>query len=79
MDSEKTIETYCGNIRERLEACRTRSVAVALKERLCSELRYNCESEMVNNVLTFHVDQMIAEIFDENGKNKLLEYRNETN
>ena len=79
MDTEKTIEKYCGNIRERLLVCRTRSVAFALKERLCSELQFHCTSEMVNNVLSSHVNSMINEIFDENGKNKLLEKKNEKN
>ena len=73
MDTEKTIEKYCGNIRERLQVCRTRNIALALKERLCTELQLHCVSDMVNNVLLNHVDKIIDEIFDENGNNKLLE------
>jgi len=72
-NTEKTILTYCGDIRERLMACRTRVIAVALKERLCAELQINCLSSMVNNVMRKHVDQMIDEIFDETGKNRFLE------
>ena len=80
MDIEKTIKKYCGNIRERVEACRSKEVALALKERLCSELSHDCASEMVNNVLLLHVDKIIEQVFDENGKNiKLLEKNNETN
>jgi hypothetical protein len=73
MNSEKIIQQNCGNIRERLLACRSKSVAFALKDRLCSELKLNCQSNMVNNVLNEHVDQLIQEIFDQNGKNKYLE------
>lgn len=73
MESESTIKKYCGDIRERLLACRTKSIAFALKERLCSELRLNCQSNMVNNVLNAHVDRLIDEIFDHDGKNKFLE------
>lgn len=73
MDSEKIILQNCGNIKERLLACRSKNVAFALKDRLCSELKLNCQSNMVNNVLNEHVDQLIQEIFDQNGKNKYLE------
>ncbi len=78
MDTEKTIAKYCGNIRERLQACRTRNIALVLKDRLCAELQFYCASEMVNNVLLNHVDKIIDELFDENGNNKLLEKTNET-
>lgn len=73
MNTDKIITENCGNIKDRLIACRTKNVAYALKERLCSELQLNCESNMVNNVLNAHVDQLINEIFDQNGKNKFLE------
>ena len=73
MDSEQTIQQYCGNIKERLLACRNKRVAVALKDRLCTELQLNCKSDMVNNVLNAQVELMINEIFDQNGKNKFLE------
>jgi len=77
MDTEKIIQKNCGNIKERLRACRTINVAFALKERLCSELQLKCESKMVNNVLNEHVDQLINEIFDQDCKNKYLEARHE--
>lgn len=73
MDTEQTIQKYCGNIRERILACRSKNVAVALKERLCTELQSNCESNMINNVLQDHVDGIIEQVFDERGKNRFLE------
>ncbi len=79
MNTEKIISENCGNIKERLLACRTKNVANALKERLCSELKLNCESNMVNNVLNKHVDLLINDIFDQNGSNKYLEARHEAN
>ena len=78
MNSDETIEKYCGDIRERLLACRSINVAYALKERLCFELRLNCESDMVNNVLNAHVDLMIEEIFDQDGRNRYVETRYES-
>ena len=77
MDSDETIQHYCGNIRERLLACKSVKVARALKERLCSELNLNCASEMVHNVLMANVDKMISDIFDQDGKNRYLEASNE--
>ena len=79
MNIDKVISENCGNIKERLMACRTKNVAFALKDRLCSELRLNCESNMVNNVLNEHVDLLINEIFDQSGNNKFLEARYEAN
>jgi len=77
MNTEKIIAKNCGNIKDRLLACRTVNVAYALKDRLCSELRLDCESNMVNNVLNAHVDLLINEIFDQDGKNKFLEAHHE--
>jgi hypothetical protein len=77
MDSETIIEQNCGNIKQRLMACRSRDIANALRDQLCSELRLNCESSMVNNILNTHVDHLIEEIFDQNGHNKYLEAHNE--
>ncbi len=72
-EQEDIIRRYCGNIRERLAACRERSAALALKELMCSELNRHCESQMIKNVLQVHVDRLIDELFDEKGKNKQLE------
>ena len=77
MNSEQTIQKYCGNIRERLLACRTKEIALALKARLCDELGQNCSSHMVTNVLKDHVDQLIREIFNQKGRNTYLEVTNE--
>jgi hypothetical protein len=72
-EEDITIRQYCGDIKERLLACRSRTIAVTLKERLCTELKTNCVSSMINNILQAHVDQLINEIFDHDGKNKFLE------
>ncbi|MBN1465234.1 hypothetical protein JXA02_05695 [candidate division KSB1 bacterium] len=73
MDLDEQIQKSCGNIRERLLACRSARIANALRDRLCSELRSNCDSEMVHNALMANVGQMIKEIFDQNGRNRYLE------
>lgn len=75
METENIIRQYCGDIRERLLACRSRSVAMVLKDRLCTELNDACVSSMIKNVLQVHVDRLIDEIFDAKGKNKFLEKR----
>lgn len=67
------IRQYCGDIRSRLAACRDRHVAMALKERLCQELDAHCVSSMIKNVLIKNVEQLMDEIFDKDGKNKLME------
>ena len=72
MDANKTIEKYCGNIGDRLRVCRSRSIAIALKDRLCSRLRIQCVSDIVNNVLREHVDKIIDDMFDENVKKQSI-------
>ena len=73
MSMEDIIYQHCGDIRFRIKACRSKKVAELLKDRLCRELSLNCESDMVNNVLQIYVDNIIANTFDDNGKNKYLE------
>lgn len=75
METDNIIRQHCGDIRERLIACRSRSVAIVLKDRLCNELQGACVSSIIKNVLEVHVDRLIDEIFDSNGKNKFLEKR----
>jgi hypothetical protein len=71
--SLKLIQTHCGDIRQRIQACRSRQIAEQLKGRLCGELQGDCPSEMVVTLLSKHVDQIIDQTFDENGKNRYLE------
>jgi hypothetical protein len=68
----ETIEKYCGDIRLRIQSCKSKNVAEILKENLCSELDLSCKSEMVKNVLIKYVDQIIDETFDKSGKNRTL-------
>jgi hypothetical protein len=58
------IEKYCGNIEERIKACRTKEAAVLLKKRMCRELREHCKSDMVHNSLKYQIDQLIDGIFN---------------
>jgi len=69
----KIIQEHCGDIIERIRACRSRAIAEQLRERLCGEVAQRCPSPLVQNVLLRHVDRIIAETFDENGDNKFLE------
>ena len=74
MDSQMdNINKYCGDIGERIRACRTIHIANVLKDRLCSELEPNCQSEIVRQVLQRHIDQLIKRTFDSKGRNIYLE------
>ncbi len=74
MDSQlDIINKYCGDIGERIRACRSIHIANVLKERLCSELEPNCQSEIVRQVLRRHIDQLIQSTFDDKGRNIYLE------
>ncbi len=67
------IQKHCGDVAARIRACRSRSVAEALKERLCSEVNTLCVSPVVHNMLMRHVDNIIEETFIAQGKNRYLE------
>jgi len=70
---DSIIQKYCGDIQKRISACRTKSVAELLKDRLCNELDQGCQSEMIKNIMRKHVDELIIQVFDQDGKNKKLE------
>ncbi len=72
-DQKNIIIRSCGDIHKRIKVCRSRSVAEMLKQRLCDELETNCKSDVVRQLLEQHVDQLISEVFDKQGRNKYLE------
>lgn len=67
------IEKNCGDIRERIRSCRSKTVAELLKKRMCSELSVDCSNKDAINRLENYVDELIVKTFDSNGKNKYLE------
>ncbi|HPG39771.1 MAG TPA: hypothetical protein PLP19_13480 [bacterium] len=74
MDSElKIIKKYCGQIEERINACKSRDIAVLLMNRLCAELEQNCKNSNVMEYLQKHVSILITNYFDKNGNQKLME------
>ena len=60
---EEIIQKLCGPVEKRIEACADLQVAQFLKERLCSELQQNCNSEIVINFLNKYVDGLIKHKF----------------
>ena len=62
--TEEKITKYCGNIEDRIKACRTKEAAVLLKTRMCRELRESCLSEIINNTLNYQIDQLIKATFE---------------
>ncbi len=67
------ISESCGDIEERLRACRSRQIALQLRQCLCRELAYSCTSPEMQRLLQNHIDELIKETFDENGMNRYLE------
>jgi len=71
-NSETIIQNICGDVAERIRACRSREVAEMLKQQLCNELTIHCKSEIVRNLMQHHIDKLINETFDNSGKNLSL-------
>ena len=69
----KIIEQHCGQVTERIKACKRKHIAEALKQRLCTELDLGCHSEMIKNVLNKYIDDIVKKTFDANGNNIYLE------
>jgi len=79
MESEMLIiKKYCGNIEERIKACKNKQIAEYLKNQLCYELELNCKSDIVMNVLQSYINKLIKTTFDKNGNNITLESDYET-
>jgi hypothetical protein len=70
---KQIIKTFCGDIEERIRACRSKEIAELLANRVCAEAEKGCKSKMVNGVLKSHIDKLIRKVFDQNGNNKYLE------
>jgi len=66
------ISKYCGDVEERIKACRSRAVAEHLKNHLCDELKANCKSEIIHNFLKHYANDLILKYFDKSGRNKLI-------
>jgi hypothetical protein len=73
MDREDSIiAKYCGNVEDRIKACRSKEVANFLKSHLCRELKMNCQDAAVNAFLKKYVDELILQYFDGEGHNKAI-------
>lgn len=69
----KIIGFFCGDIQERIKACRSREIAELLKNRVCDELAEMCKSDVIRLVLLHQVSKLIDQTFDSSGKNIYLE------
>jgi hypothetical protein len=67
------VQKYCGDVVARIRACRNKEVALMLSGRICTEFSKNCSSPVVQNLLHKHIDDVIQDTFDRNGKNRYLE------
>ena len=73
----KIINTFCGDIEDRIKACRSKEIAELLADRLCIEVDLGCHSSIVQNVLKSHINQLIGQVFDRQGNNRFLEEQDE--
>ena len=76
--AEEKIVRYCGDINDRIKACKSEEAARLLKKRMCRELQENCKSEMIQSVLNYQIDRIIFETFDKPAENnsKMEEQKN---
>jgi len=70
--NENLIKKYCGDIEERITACRSRKVAEQLKKFLCAQLKMHCQDEFVNKELKTRLDELINKYFTDDGQNRLI-------
>jgi hypothetical protein len=56
---EQIIIKYCGAVEERIAACRDRKVAKYLKQSIYNEIKQNCESKSVFDIVKQYVDHLI--------------------
>jgi hypothetical protein len=76
-DQMEIISGYCGNIKERIRSCKSRKIALLLRDSMCSEFKSRCKSDIVANLLLKYSDDLIDATFDKNGMNIYLEENNE--
>jgi tRNA U34 2-thiouridine synthase MnmA/TrmU len=56
---EEVIERYCAEARQLLEQATSREEALAIRERVCSQLSRECESALILDATQMYVDQVI--------------------
>jgi len=61
--SEQIIQRYCNSIEERVLACCDENVAECLKQCLCSEIKRDCNSDIVVQFVQRYVDNLIQARF----------------
>lgn len=66
------IQKYCGNVEERIRACRSRQVAEILKNLLCHDLKNGCSDKATSDYLRKKIDLLIEKSFTRDGKNKYI-------
>lgn len=76
-EAYKIIQTYCGDIQKRIQACRSKGVAESLVDNLCNKVNHYCQSDVVRNILKNYSNEIIKKTFNQQGKNRLLEEKDE--
>ncbi len=64
-NTEQIIEKYCGQIEERIDACRDKKVAEYLKQNICLELKRHSNDQFVLNYIETYIDQLIDDRFSD--------------
>ncbi len=56
---EEVIERYCAEARQLLDQATSREEALAIRERVCSQLSRECDSALILDATQLYVDQVI--------------------
>lgn len=63
--SDQIIKKYCGQIEERVAACRDKAVAAYLKQNICSEIKRQTNDQTLLNDISIYIDNLIDARFCE--------------
>ena len=64
---EEIVSIYCKGIKEKIQSCDSLEQALSLKEQVEQEIRSNCKSEIINNLIDYDITQLINNYFNQKG------------
>ncbi|GEM_PF-909633 len=78
-DHDEIIKKLCGNLEERVRACRSKTVAEYLKRVLLIELRKFSTDELTFQYFEKKFNELVKCYFDQDGCNKFIPKQGHTN
>ena len=64
-NKQQIMKQYCGQIEERVAACRDKTVAEYLKQNICLELKRHSNDQFVLNYIATYIDNLIEARFSD--------------